>query len=809
MGHRDDTLSGNDTIRRKGSDSTAPLQDALIGVVLDARYLIKSKLGQGGFGAVYVASDQKMISRRVVVKVMRDRGTDNDWSKKKFKQEIEALTRINHPSIVGVFDSGETPDGNPYIVMEYVDGVTLRSLITPEGMSFSRVANIMSQMGRALTAAHQSGILHRDLKPENVMLQDFKDGDEHVKIIDFGVAKVKDSIISLASAKGQAVGTIAYMSPEQLSAQSLTAASDVYALGVIAYEILTGRRPLNPESAFQLLGLQRSGVRIKPTQLRPSLPQLAESVILKALSFDTESRYERARDFGDLLSKALLGDNDQAEAETQAKQPSEGSEILPLETAHVLFMDIVGYTKLMIDEQTQRLRRLQNIVRGTTEFRRAQTNDQLIRLPTGDGMALVFFGDLVAPVRCALEVSRALQEHPEIELRLGVHTGPVHRIADINMSQNVAGGGINIAQRVMDCGDAGYILLSKEVADALGQVSEWKDKLFDLGEVEVKHGVKIHVFSLYTGDTGKIEPPGKMRSRLPSQREAGIKRAGDPDLGPIVFKLCDRGPQVEAFSDFFIRNLQQREGIPQIYFVHGQARECHDSLVERLMHTKIKHIVEKKWGEQRGVVVLKKPSWPHEGDLMQLQQELRRSLFAEFDPAYMADDLSARALSDLASTLLAPLVLIRHNVYTDRWSTLTKELLIWYLAYWSALNSNPISPQFLIFLNIIYPSAQVRRRWTSFLKFTRFDKRSIQSALDEIALSHSAGCACLVLNELLPPRHHDVGEWFSRHNIYDVKEQSDHLNKIFGQPAVRLSMADIEHELRGIHQSFVREKGNT
>src|SRR5205807_9121941 len=126
------------------------------------------------------------------------------------------------------------------------------------------------------------------------------------------------------------------------------------------------------------------------------------------------------------------------------------------------------------------------------------------------------------------------------------------------------------------------------------------------------------------------------------------------DLGPIVFKMCDRGSQVEAFANSFILNLQRREGVPQIYFVHGEARECHDSLVERLMHTKIRHVVEKKWGEQRGVVVLKKPAWPHEGDLSELQQELKRALFAEFDPAYMGDDLSARALTDIASTLLAP-----------------------------------------------------------------------------------------------------------------------------------------------------------
>lgn len=235
------------------------------------------------------------------------------------------------------------------------------------------------------------------------------------------------------------------------------------------------------------------------------------------------------------------------------------NEPIPLETAHVLFIDVVGYSKLMIDQQTQRLQRLQDIVRGTKEFQRAQARDQLIRLPTGDGMALVFFGDLVAPVRCALEVSRALRSHSEIELRMGVHTGTVYRIADINMNQNVAGGGINIAQRVMDCGDAGHILLSKEVADALSQISEWKDHLVDLGEAEVKHGTIIHLFSLCTDDAGKVEPPEKIRAKLPSHKvldRMDVSHKREPSLGPMVFKLCDRGPQVEAFSDFFIYNLK-------------------------------------------------------------------------------------------------------------------------------------------------------------------------------------------------------------------------------------------------------------
>ena len=489
-------------------------------LLLDGRYLVKHELGKGGFGSVYLASDQRMHARPVVVKVLLNKELRNEWSVKKFKQEVEALARVDHPSIIGILDAGELPGGNPYIVMQYVDGITLRSALRPEGIDLHRTANIVRQIGRALSAAHEKGILHRDLKPENIMLQSLGDGEEQVKVIDFGVAKVKNSLISLSTGKDQAVGTIAYMSPEQLGAQPLTPASDVFAFAVIAYEMVTGRRPANPESMFQLLEAQRAGVRVKPIDLRPALPEAAQAIILKALSFAPEDRNQRARDFGDQLARILLNE-ERANYETvfaDRVEPAQGSsqplpsesETLALETAHVLFMDIVGYSRMLIDDQPASLQKLQGIVRKTEEFQRAQGNNQLIRLPTGDGMALVFFGDPESPLRCALEISRAMKERPEIALRMGVHSGLVYRMADINTNMNVAGGGINMAQRVMDCGDSGHILVSKSVADDLGQLARWSTHLHDLGEVEVKHGVRVHIFNLYTDDVGNSVVPARL-----------------------------------------------------------------------------------------------------------------------------------------------------------------------------------------------------------------------------------------------------------------------------------------------------------
>jgi tRNA A-37 threonylcarbamoyl transferase component Bud32 len=316
-----DTFSEATTVEKEvaQSDSSGMLdRDPLVGILLDGRYAIQRKLGQGGFGSVYLATDEKMMSRRVIAKVLHVEKLNQGWVVKKFRQEVEALARIDHPSVVGVLDWGSLPTGIPYIIMQYVDGVSLRSMITVEGMDLRRAANIIRQVGRALGAAHDRGILHRDLKPENIMLQQLAGGDEQVKIIDFGIAKVKDSVISTTTEFGGAMGTAAYMSPEQLSAKPVTPATDVYSFGIIAYEMLTGRRPMNPDSAFQLLEMQRSGIRVKPRDLRPNIEEPAETIVLKALSFEPKDRYQRVRDFGDLLAAALVGDDEQTELQSQA-----------------------------------------------------------------------------------------------------------------------------------------------------------------------------------------------------------------------------------------------------------------------------------------------------------------------------------------------------------------------------------------------------------------------------------------------------------------------------------------------------------
>jgi TolB-like protein/class 3 adenylate cyclase/Tfp pilus assembly protein PilF len=195
-----------------------------------------------------------------------------------------------------------------------------------------------------------------------------------------------------------------------------------------------------------------------------------------------------------------------------------------LEIGHVLFMDIVGYSKLLVDDQSHLQQQLKEIVRNNTQVRSAEASGKLIRVPTGDGMALVFFTNPEAPAQCGLEISRALKDSPQIKLRMGVHSGPINEVTDVNEQANVAGGGINIAQRVMDCGDAGHILLSKRIAEDLAQYGRWQAQLHDLGECEVKHGVKIHVVNLCTEDAGNCEVPTKLK-RASEEQDAVARRA--------------------------------------------------------------------------------------------------------------------------------------------------------------------------------------------------------------------------------------------------------------------------------------------
>jgi TolB-like protein/cytochrome c-type biogenesis protein CcmH/NrfG len=234
--------------------------------------------------------------------------------------------------------------------------------------------------------------------------------------------------------------------------------------------------------------------------------------------------------------------------------PAQSSDV-KFEIGHVLFIDIVGYSKLLINEQSEQIQKLKEIVRGTEQVRLAEAEGKLLRLPTGDGGALVFRTNPEAPVLCALEIGKELKNHPELKVRMGIHSGPVNEITDLGAQANIAGAGINTAQRVMDCGDAGHILLSKHVADDLEHYPRWQPYLHSLGECEVKHGVRIGVVNLYNNEVGNPKAP--QRLRIVQQRRARTRWAA------IVTTLLLLGAVVGAFIIVSKRSTTSASVVPE------------------------------------------------------------------------------------------------------------------------------------------------------------------------------------------------------------------------------------------------------
>src|SRR6266446_4429134 len=227
---------------------------------------------------------------------------------------------------------------------------------------------------------------------------------------------------------------------------------------------------------------------------------------------------------------------------------------LRLQIAHVLFIDIVGYSKLRTNEQSAQIEKLREIVRGTEQFRAAEAEGKLLRLPTGDGGALVFRDNPEAPVACAHEISKALKNHPDLRVRMGIHSGPVKEVTDLNEQANIAGAGINIAQRVMDCGDAGHILVSKRVADDLEQYGRWRPLLHDLGICEVKHGATLGIVNLYSDEIGNPETPKKFKAE--ETREKTIER-GRPVPRKSIAVLPFENLSEDKANAYFADGIQE------------------------------------------------------------------------------------------------------------------------------------------------------------------------------------------------------------------------------------------------------------
>ncbi len=281
------------------------------GVMLDGRYLIERELGRGGIGVVFLARDRRLHDRPVVVKALletRLNGEARAWFEKKFRDEVNALARIEDPGVVHPIDAGQLANGRAYLVMEYVEGQPLGKIIAPSGLALPRVARLLRQIARALAAAHAKGIVHRDLTPNNILLQNPGEA-EQIKLIDFGLATVREALAASRPLTTMVAGTPPYMAPEQMRGAP-EKASDIYALGVLAYQLVTGRLPFAGKSLIEIAAAQQAGIQTLPCALRPDLPLQAEAAILQALALEPEERYASATAFSEDFQRGLAESGD-------------------------------------------------------------------------------------------------------------------------------------------------------------------------------------------------------------------------------------------------------------------------------------------------------------------------------------------------------------------------------------------------------------------------------------------------------------------------------------------------------------------
>ncbi len=288
-------------------NQSTEIWDSFIGRKIEDRYLIQRKIAEGGIGAVYLAEDTKMMNREVVVKVLLENWTKDEEVRRKFDHEKESLARLDHPGIVSILDAGVLPENKPFIIMPYILGRTLREVMDEQTkLPLNFCADIVESFCEALETAHAAGILHRDIKPENIILTEQADRKIRVRLIDFGIARVMNSQVSPITEVERSIGTVLYIAPEQLlGSPNQKPSADVYSCGILVYEMLTGKLPFQPRSVVDMWQMQSEGLKLKPSAIRPELTPEVDNIILKALAYEPQQRFQQVLAFGRELAHSL------------------------------------------------------------------------------------------------------------------------------------------------------------------------------------------------------------------------------------------------------------------------------------------------------------------------------------------------------------------------------------------------------------------------------------------------------------------------------------------------------------------------
>jgi serine/threonine protein kinase len=515
------------------------------------------KLGEGGMGEVWKARDAG-LDRFVALKFLSSSVLSNPTALPRFKQEAIAASKLDHPNLCTIYEIGEA-EGKTYIAMAFYEGQVLSELLQPgkPPLGLDEIRGYARQMADGLAKAHASGIVHRDIKPANIIITK----DRVVKILDFGLAKNLRMADALTSPDTR-LGTLFYMAPEQIEGGEVGPQADIWSLGAVLYEMLTQHRAFDGVyEAAVLYSIMNDDPR-PLRECRPDAPENLAQVVRKALKKRPAERYPSMKDLiADLDATAQTPQRNVPQAEPRAavaadspgargesrvirRGSSDRGEASERISCHVLFMDIVKFSVRSLEEKDRITRKLQQVVQATGEFRRWEpVENSLLMKDTGDGLLLVFFHDPLSPIRCAVEIAEALKGDKELTLRIGIHGGLALIRSNILGQDDLAGAAVDRAQRVMDCGDAGHILLSETAAENALQTDQFRNHLQYLGNCRVKHGESIRIFNLVGEKWGSLRCPKKLyRGKL---EMAGIAVGL---LGPLLALAPWLRPAFQPFA---------------------------------------------------------------------------------------------------------------------------------------------------------------------------------------------------------------------------------------------------------------------